>query len=53
MSGHGGFSAIGIGIAKGKWHVPEDWELQDKALDAEIAQDFYADSPYFSPLRSG
>lgn len=21
---------------------PEDWEAQDKALDAEIAKDFYA-----------
>ncbi len=28
---------------KGKWHLPEDWEAQDKALDAEIAEDFYAD----------
>ena len=34
-----------IGIAKGKWHFPEDWESQDKALDAEMAKDFYADSP--------
>ena len=33
-----------IGIAKGKWNFPEDWESQDKALDAEIAKDFYADS---------
>ena len=33
-----------IGVAKGKWHFPEDWEAQDKALDAEIAKDFYADS---------
>ena len=33
-----------IGIAKGKWQFPEDWESQDKALDAEIAKDFYADS---------
>ena len=33
-----------IGVAKGKWHFPEDWESQDKALDAEIAKDFYADS---------
>ena len=28
---------------KGKWHLPEDWEAQDKALDAEIAEDVYAD----------
>ena len=33
-----------IGIAKGKWNFPDDWESQDKALDAEIAKDFYADS---------
>ena len=33
-----------IGIAKGKWKQPEDWEAKDKALDAEIAKDFYADS---------
>ena len=33
-----------IGIAKGKWAFPADWEAQDKALDAEIARDFYADS---------
>ena len=32
-----------IGVAQGKWHFPEDWEAQDKALDAEIADDFYAD----------
>jgi len=31
-----------IGVAQGKWHFPEDWEAQDKALDAEIAKDFYA-----------
>lgn len=34
-----------IGIAKGKWKLPEDWEAQDKVLDAEIAKDFYADTP--------
>jgi DNA-damage-inducible protein J len=33
-----------IGISKGKWNFPADWEAQDKALDAEIAKDFYADS---------
>jgi addiction module RelB/DinJ family antitoxin len=33
-----------IGIAKGKWNFPTDWEAQDKALDAEIAKDFYADT---------
>ena len=33
-----------IGISKGKWNFPADWEAQDKALDAEIARDFYADS---------
>ena len=33
-----------IGVSKGKWHFPDDWEAQDKALDAEIAKDFYADS---------
>ena len=34
-----------IGVAKGKWNFSENWEAQDKALDAEIAKDFYADSP--------
>ena len=33
-----------IGIAKGKWDFPEDWEAQDKAMDKEIEADFYADS---------
>ena len=32
-----------IGVAQGKWQFPEDWEALDKALDAEIAEDFYAD----------
>ena len=32
-----------IGVAQGKWHFPGDWEAQDKALDAEMAEDFYAD----------
>lgn len=31
-----------IGVSKGKWYFPEDWEAQDKTLDAEIAKDFYA-----------
>ena len=33
-----------IGISRGKWNFPSDWEAQDKALDTEIAKDFYADS---------
>ncbi len=33
-----------IGIAKGKWQLPKDWEIQDKALDKQIEEDFYADS---------
>ena len=37
-------SAPRIGLSKGKWNFPADWEAQDKALDAEIAKDFYADS---------
>ena len=34
---------VRIGIAKGKWVFPEDWETKDKALDKEIEADFYAD----------
>ena len=37
-------SAPRIGLSKGKWNFPADWEAQDKALDAEIAKDFYAGS---------
>ncbi len=33
-----------IGIAKGKWRFPKDWEKRDKALDRQIEEDFYAGS---------
>ena len=35
---------VRMGLSKGKWRFPRNWEAQDKALDAEIAKDFYADS---------
>ena len=41
MPAHGTRARRKIGVAQGKWHFPEDWEAQDKALDAEIAKDFY------------
>ena len=31
-----------FGLSKGKWHLPDDWETCDKALDKEIEEDFYA-----------
>ena len=34
-----------IGLAKGKWKFPEDWEIQDQAMDKEIEADFYANTP--------
>jgi addiction module RelB/DinJ family antitoxin len=34
---------VKIGLAKGKWTFPDDWEAQDKALDKELEADFYAD----------
>ena len=27
---------IRIGLAKGKWRFPKDWEARDKAMDKEI-----------------
>ena len=33
-----------IGIAKGKWRFPKDWEKLDKKLDKQIEDDFYAGS---------
>ena len=33
-----------IGISKGKWNFPADWEAQDKALDKQIEDSFYADT---------
>ena len=35
---------IKIGLAKGKWKFPDNWEVEDKAMDKEIETDFYADS---------
>ena len=32
---------VRIGLAKGKWTFPEDWETKDKALDKEIEDDFF------------
>ncbi len=34
---------VRIGVSKGKWSFPEDWEVQDKALDRQIESGFYAD----------
>ena len=31
-----------IGLAKGKWAFPKDWEKRDKAMDKEIEKDFRA-----------
>ena len=33
---------VRIGIAKGKWSFPGDWEAQDRELDKAIEEDFYA-----------
>lgn len=33
-----------IGLAKGKWKFPKDWEKRDKAMDKEIEADFHAGS---------
>jgi addiction module RelB/DinJ family antitoxin len=35
---------VRIGLAKGKWRLPKDWEKRDKAMDKEIEADFYAGS---------
>ncbi len=35
---------IRIGLAKGMWKFPDNWETEDKAMDKEIEADFYADS---------
>ena len=35
---------VRIGLAKGRWRFPKDWEKRDKAMDKEIEADFYADS---------
>lgn len=42
--GEDGHRRARIGIAKGQWHFPKDWEKQSKALDKQIEDDFYADS---------
>ena len=31
-----------IGLAKGKWTFPEDWDAQDRELDKTLEEDFYA-----------
>ena len=36
--------SVRMGLSKGKWNFPENWEAQDKALDKEIEAGFYADS---------
>ena len=33
-----------IGIAKGKWRFPKNWEKLDKELDGQIEADFHAAS---------
>ena len=33
-----------IGIAKGRWRFPKDWEKLDKKLDKQIEDDFYEGS---------
>lgn len=35
---------VRIGIAKGRWRFPKDWEKLDKKLDKQIEEDFYAGS---------
>ncbi|MCR4872012.1 MAG: type II toxin-antitoxin system RelB/DinJ family antitoxin [Bacteroidales bacterium] len=34
---------VRMGMSKGKWTFPEDWEVRDKALDRQIESGFYAD----------
>ena len=36
---------VKVGISKGKWKFPKDWEEQDKILDKKIEADFYANTP--------
>ena len=35
---------VKIGVSKGKWKFPKDWEARDKALDKTIEADFYANT---------
>lgn len=35
---------VKLGLSKGKWKFPKDWEARDKALDKEIEADFYANT---------
>ena len=35
---------VQIGIAKGRWRFPKDWEKLDKKLDKQIEDDFYEGS---------
>ena len=35
---------VKLGLSKGKWKFPDDWEARDKALDKEIEADFYANT---------
>ena len=33
-----------FGVSRGKWSLPDDWEVRDKAMDKEIEADFYGNS---------
>lgn len=35
---------VRMGLSKGKWRFPRNWEAQDKALDKQIEDSFYADT---------
>jgi addiction module RelB/DinJ family antitoxin len=37
------YPKVRMGVSKGKWNFPENWEAQDKVLDKEIEAGFYAD----------
>ena len=37
------YPKVRMGVSKGKWNFPENWEAQDKVLDREIEAGFYAD----------
>ncbi len=33
---------VQIGLAKGRWRFPKNWEKQSQAMDKQIEDDFYA-----------
>ena len=35
---------VRMGLSKGKWRFPRNWEAKDKALDKQIEDSFYADT---------